>query len=156
MSTRRAAQAQSRKRKVNEVVTGIVSNNETDSNADTCCLGKNWIVCEYTTRTADVFPYDDSYEPITNVPIVSGATAYTNDEGETFILVINEDLYYGDKLDHSLINPNQVRHNHIHYWDNPYDKERPLSIQFQVSWTFHSRQKEPKSSSKPERQQMRN
>lgn len=131
------------------MVTGIVSNNETDSNADTCCL-------EYTTRTADVFPYDDSYEPITNVPIVSGATAYTNDEGETFILVINEDLYYGDKLDHSLINPNQVRHNHIHYWDNPYDKERPLSIQFQVSWTFHSRQKEPKSSSKPERQQMRN
>ena len=74
-------------------MTGIVSNNETDSNADTCCLGKNWIVLDYTMRTADVFPYDDSYDPITNVPIVSGATAYTDMDGTTFILVIHEALF---------------------------------------------------------------
>mgnify|MGYP003326537431 FL=1 len=130
MSRRRAGQAQSKKRKINEVDVSIsIANNETDSNADTCCLGKNWIVCEYTTRTADVFPYNDSYEPITNVPIVTAATAYTDNEGQTFILIIHEALFYGDKMNHSLLNPNQIRNNSINYWDNPYDKERPLAIE---------------------------
>ena len=82
--------------------------NETDSNADTCCLGKNWIVYNYTTRSADVYPYNDSYEPIKDVPIVIGASAYTNTQGVTYILLINEALYYGDKMDHSLLNPNQT------------------------------------------------
>lgn len=121
-------ESHSKRRRINEVDSGITSNNESDSNADTCCLGKNWIVCEYTTRSADVFPYDDSYEPTKNVPIVSGATAYTTEDHETFILVINEGLFYGDKLGHSLINPNQVRHNNVEYWDNPYDKDKPLAI----------------------------
>ena len=46
--------------------------NEADSNADTCCLGKNFIVMAYTERTADVYPYDSSYTPLLNVPIVTG------------------------------------------------------------------------------------
>ena len=33
-----------------------------------------------------------------------------------------------NKLDHSLINPNQVRHMGNDMWDNPYDTERPLCI----------------------------
>ena len=42
-----------------------------------------------------------------NVPIVTGATAYDDPiTGETFILLFHESLYYGKKLDHSLINPN--------------------------------------------------
>ena len=102
--------------------------NETDSNADTCCLGKNWIVYNYTTRSADVYPYNDSYEPIKDVPIVTGASAYTNTQGVTYILLINEALYYGDKMDHNLLNPNQIRHNNISYWDNPYNKDHPLGI----------------------------
>ena len=65
----------------------------------------------YTRRTADVYPYDDSYEPITNVPIVTAATAWTdNDTKETYILIFHECLYYGLKLKHTLINPNQIRH----------------------------------------------
>ena len=66
--------------------------NETDSNADTCCLGCNWTVYNYITRSADVYPYDSSYEPIKDVPIVSGATAYTDTSGITYILIINETL----------------------------------------------------------------
>ena len=39
-----------------------------------------------------------------------------------FILVFNKALYYGTKLDHFLINPNQVRADGIPFWDNdPYD-----------------------------------
>ena len=82
----------------------------------------------YTSRTADVFPYDKSYEPMTNVPIVSGATAYDDPDGETYILIFHESLYYGTKLEHSLINPNQIRHNDVEFWDNPYDNSHDLCI----------------------------
>ena len=84
--------------------------NECDTNADTCCLGKNFIVLSFTSRAADVYPYDKSYKPIEGIPIVKGATAYDDPiTGLTYILVFHEALYYGLKMDHSLINPNQVR-----------------------------------------------
>ena len=80
------------------------------------------------SRTADVYPYDTSYKPIQNITIVSGATAWTSaDDNITYILVINEALYYGNKLDHSLINPNQIRANPIDVHDNPFGNE-PTSI----------------------------
>ena len=83
-----------------------------------------------TQRTADVYPYDTSYEPLLNVPIVSGATVWTcPTTRETYILIFNESLYYGTKLDHTLLNPNQIRHNGVDFWDNPYNKEERLSIQ---------------------------
>lgn len=107
-----------------------VAANECDTNADTTCLGKNFVVLHYTTRTADVFPYDKAYQPIENVPIVTGATAFDDEiTGQTYILIINEALYYGSKLDHSLINPNQFRAYGIPFWDNPYDKDRKLCIE---------------------------
>ncbi|KAI2496598.1 Reverse transcriptase (RNA-dependent DNA polymerase) [Fragilaria crotonensis] len=106
------------------------AHNECDSNADTCCLGKNFIVLQATYRTADVYAYDSSIKPLENVPIVIGATAYDDPaSGQTFILVFNESLYYGNSLDHSLINPNQLRAYGIPFWDNPYDQARPLSIE---------------------------
>ena len=108
---------------------GATAPNESDSNADTCCLGINFTVLSYTNRMADVYPYDSSYQPITNVPIVTGATTYHHHDGNSYILVINEALYYGDRLGHSLINPNQIRHHGIGYWDNPYDKRHQLSIE---------------------------
>jgi hypothetical protein len=104
--------------------------NECDTNADTCCLGRNFVVLHSTYRTADVYAYNTSIQPIQNVPIVSGATAYNDvSTGITYILVFNESLYYGDKLDHTLINPNQVRSYGIPFWDNPFDPNRPLSIE---------------------------
>ena len=83
----------------------------------------------YTSRTADVYPYDESYTPITNVPIVSGATTYHHPNGNSYILIIHEALYYGKRLSHSLINPNQLRHFGIGFWDNPYDTSHNLSIE---------------------------
>ena len=109
---------------------GIAAINECDTNADTCCLGKNFMVLEHTLRTADVYTYDPSITPIKDVPIVTGATAWDHPvTNETFIIIINEALYYGNKLDHSLINPNQVRSFGIDFWDNPFDKERGLKIE---------------------------
>ena len=106
-----------------------VAANECDSNADTCCLGTNFVVLQATYRTADVYAYDTSIQPIENVPIVSGATAYDDPTTHTtYILVFNEALYYGERLDHSLINPNQIRSYGIPLWDNPFDPAHGLSI----------------------------
>ena len=64
-----------------------------------------------------------------NVPIITGATAYTcQSSGETFILVINEGLWFGTKLSHSLLNQNQLRYNGVMVQDNPFDTTKPLSI----------------------------
>lgn len=41
----------------------------TDSNTDICVLGNNFAVINYTHWTADVFQYDDSYQPLLNIPI---------------------------------------------------------------------------------------
>ena len=84
--------------------------NELDTNADTCCIGFNFTVLRMKSRTADVYPYDPSYKTFYNVPIVSGATTVMDSIiGNSFIMVINEALYYVKKLNHSLINPNQLR-----------------------------------------------
>ena len=64
------------------------ADNECDTNADTCYLGRNFIVPNPTYRTADVYAYDTSIKPLENVPIVSGATAFDDSvTGTTYITV---------------------------------------------------------------------
>jgi hypothetical protein len=62
--------------------------------------------------------------------IVCGATAFTCQlvSGETYISIINEGLYFGDKLERSLLNPNQLQYSGVVVNDNPFDKAVPLSI----------------------------
>ena len=50
--------------------------NGCDTNADTCCLGKNFVILEFTQRAADVYAFIKDIAPIVGVPIVSGATAW--------------------------------------------------------------------------------
>jgi hypothetical protein len=102
-----------------------------DSHADTVVLGKNCVILAYTGRECDVSPYTDYYDAIKGVPIVTGATAWTcQADGETYILVFNEALWMGETMDHSLINPNQLRHFGIYVQDNPYgDVQMHLSTE---------------------------
>lgn len=87
------------------------------------------IVLNYTVRSADVYGYQKSQEPTKDIPIVTAATAYDCAENEqTYILVFNEYLWYGGDLDHSLHNPNQIRHNGIELCDNPFDATHRLEI----------------------------
>ena len=96
---------------------------EMDSHADTAVLGRNCVILNYTGRECDVSPYTDSYEAIKGVPIVTGASAWTSEvNGQTHILVFNEALWMGDVLEHSLINPNQLRHFGVTVQDNPYNE----------------------------------
>jgi len=95
----------------------------------TCALGSNFVPLQYSGRVCDVSPYKSTYDPERNVPIVSGATAYTDQHtGQVFVLVINEALWFGDRLTNSLINPNQLQYAGVTDQDNPFHKSEPIAI----------------------------
>ena len=103
---------------------------ELDSPADTCALGANFVPLHLKGRVCDVAPYNaDTYSPERDAPIVSAATAYTNQQsGQTHILIIHDGLWLGEKLANSLINPNQLRFAGTTVFDNPFDRDNPISI----------------------------
>ena len=50
--------------------------------------------------------------------------------GDAYIIWIHEGLYFGERLPgHSLVNPNQLKHNGRQVQDNPYDTKNLMSIQ---------------------------
>jgi hypothetical protein len=90
--------------------------------------GSNCIIIHYTGKECDVTPYTDAYEAIKSVPIVQAATAYDNPEtGECTMLILKEAIWMGDKMDHTLVNPNQLRSFGITVQDNPFS-EAPTFI----------------------------
>jgi hypothetical protein len=100
---------------------------EMDSHADTCVAGSNCVILEYTGRTAEVEAYSPDY-PSKKVPIATVATAYDcPTSGATFVLIINEALYFGDSLSFSLLSPNQLRDNDVHV-DERHRQHAPDSI----------------------------
>jgi hypothetical protein len=102
----------------------VYSTLEMDTHADTCVLGPNFILLHYTGRECDVSPYTEVYESVKAVPIVSGATAWTDEgTGLTYILVINEGLWMPDTVTASLINPNQLRANGTEVQDSPFSRK---------------------------------
>ncbi len=103
--------------------------NELDSHADTCALGSKFVPLHYTGRVCNVSPYNSSYGTERDVPIVTGATAYTDQAtGQVYILVINEGIWFGKKLQNSLIIPNQLRYAGVSVQDNPFHKAEPLTL----------------------------
>ena len=92
---------------------------ELDSHADTIVAGSNCCVLHYMGRVCDVSPYIADYEPVKGVPIVCAATAWQSpNTGQVYILGFNEALYMPN-LNHSLLNPNQLRHHGTVVQDNP-------------------------------------
>ena len=101
---------------------------ELDTHADSIVAGANCCLMHYTTRECDVSPYRDDYASIKNVPIVQAATAYQSPyTGQVYILILNEALWMGDSMKHTLINPNQLRHYGVKVQDNPCSNE-PMHI----------------------------
>ena len=106
--------------------THYVAQTELDSHADTIVAGRNCIALSFSDRSCDVAPYSSQYEPIRNVPIATAATGYTSADGRDYILIFHEALWM-PSLDHSLINPNQLRAYDVMVQDNPYS-EQPMQI----------------------------
>ena len=62
------------------------------------------------------------------MPIVQASTAYNNPEiGETTILILNKAIWMGETMDHTLMNPNQLRAYGMTVQDNPFS-EAPIYI----------------------------
>ena len=124
-STRRAAAAYTATARSKVPVHGRC---ELDSHADTTVAGSNCTVLHYTGKVCDVSPYRDDYDPVSNVPIVTAATAWQSPHsGKVYILVFNECLWMGDSMDTTLVNPNQLRYYGTEVQDNP-ASQLPLSI----------------------------
>lgn len=59
---------------------------------------------------------------------MQAVTAFDDDKGRTHLLVINEALYFGQSMDHSLINPNRIRMFGYKVNDDPFNHDRPFGI----------------------------
>ncbi len=101
---------------------------ELDTHADTCVAGSNTVVLELTGKVVSVSPFCDSqYQSIEDVPVATVATAYDCPvTGKVHILVINEALYFGEKMKNTLLCPNQLRANGVQVHDCPKQYD-PLS-----------------------------
>jgi hypothetical protein len=86
---------------------------ELDSHADT------YHILEYTNKTCSICSFSNQYEELQEVPIVKAATAYDAPNGEVYILILNQALYLGDHMTHSLLCPNQARANGVIVNDIP-------------------------------------
>ena len=101
---------------------------ELDMHADTTVLDSNCVVLLYKAKECEVSPYSSEYKAVWNIPVVTGATVWTNPtDGMAYLLIFHESLWMGDKLDHTLVNPNQLWAYGVSVQDNPFDT-KPLSI----------------------------
>jgi hypothetical protein len=92
---------------------------ELDSHADTSCASRACCILEYTNKTCTVSSFSDQLQQLDDIPIVKAATAYDVPSGEVYILILNQVLYLGEHMEHSLLCPNQVRSNGIIVNDVP-------------------------------------
>lgn len=93
---------------------------EIDSHADNCGVNDTAYIIEYTNRVVEVAPFSDSWQAMEEIPIVRATLAYDDPAtSETFILMIGQALYFGDKSKQTLLNPNQMRANGVIVDDVP-------------------------------------
>ena len=105
---------------------------ELDTHADTGVGGSNMAVLRYSGKQVTVSGFSDEREKFSNVPIATLATAYDcPNTGRTWILVFNQFLYFGDRMNHSLICPNQLRDFGVKVYDTPkqFDSSSPHAIE---------------------------
>ena len=114
---------------------------EIDNHADTTCFGKNFRVISFTSEVCSVSPYLSEYDSIADIPICTVATPVDLDSGETIILEFGQGLWFGNRMEHSLVNPNQCRAFGIDICDDPTDDNRTfgmeLSDDYVVPFTIH-------------------
>ena len=89
--------------------------------ADTIVCISNYIVMHFMGKECNVVAYTDAYDTIKAEPIVQKTTAYNNPEtGEITVLILNEAIWMGATMDHSLVKPNQLRAYGMKDQQNPF------------------------------------
>ena len=92
--------------------------NEVDSAAESSCAGLNWMPLLCTGDVANVFGFNGA-ETDTAIPIATCATKVIAKSGIPYILICPQMLYYGAKMQRSLLNPNQLWHEGTIVGDDP-------------------------------------
>ena len=88
----------------------VYRNMKLDFHAGMIFCGSICIVMHFTGKECDVAPYTDEYNTIKVVPLVHAATTYNNPEtGDTLILILDKAIWMVKTMDHTLVNPNQLR-----------------------------------------------
>ena len=73
-------------------------------------------------------PFLLEYAEQINIPICTGVTTLTLYSGEVVILELGKGLWFGNRMEKSLINPNQCRKSGIQICNYPTDPHRKLLI----------------------------
>ena len=89
---------------------GTAGRNKMDPQTNTCCKLE---LDDYAKRIYEVAPFLDSKEPVKEVMVAQCWTSPCGPYLET-----------GSQMEHSLINPNQIREYGIPLCDNPFTTER--------------------------------
>ena len=93
---------------------------ELDSHADTCVAGANTLMIGDDGRKVNVTGFLDELNAGKDIPIATVATMWTDPkDGQQYILIIHEALYFGNRLPNTLLNPNQMRANGLQVHDVP-------------------------------------
>ena len=104
-----------------------------DSHADVSCAGMDgMITSRLEGRSCDVKGFHDSYGSMKNVGYVNVAYKYSGEEGDEYILELNQALDFTETMRHSILCTNQARHNGVIVNDIPQviDKSSPQCITF--------------------------
>jgi hypothetical protein len=105
---------------IKTVTAGYSNRSELDSHADTCVGGSNSVLLEASGETATVHSFSDERKPFAEIPIGTIATSWTNpSNGESFLLLFHESLYFGDRIPCTLLCPNQLRNYGVVVEDTP-------------------------------------
>jgi hypothetical protein len=108
--------------------TSIAARLELDNRAGTCCAGANFRPLEFTGMSCSITPFHANYPSMDQIPVATCATAVDMSDGAVVVLIIHEALYFGQSMDHFLINPNQICITGIPVNDNPFDLSRLFGI----------------------------
>jgi hypothetical protein len=86
-----------------------------------------WIGDLKRRQACAVSGFNSEVGTVKEVPVAAAAAAWTDPEtGFEHLLVFNQVLWFGSKMEHSLANPNQLRHFGVHVCDDPTGSERPF------------------------------
>ena len=108
---------------------GTYARNECDTHADTCCAGTNWKLMELTNEICEVSPFLGTYKSVKHIPVARCCTVWTDPSTSLeYLLVADQMLWFGTMMDHSLLNPNQIRAYNIPVNDNPYTSPNEFGI----------------------------
>lgn len=84
------------------------------------CVGAHAEILEiFKGQICNVYPFNDSYSPMTGIRTVNAAFAYDSEDGQTFILHANQALDFGETMKNSLLCPNQAHLNGVIIDDIP-------------------------------------